>query len=59
METRTVLILGGGIGDVVAANRLRKRLDRRHRVIPVARRVPSARASSKRVLDALASAPCE
>jgi sulfide:quinone oxidoreductase len=37
MKTQTVLILGGGVGGVVAANRLRKRLDRRHRVILVDR----------------------
>lgn len=33
----TVLVLGGGIGGVVTANRLRKRLDRRHRVVLVSR----------------------
>ncbi|MEW5982548.1 MAG: FAD/NAD(P)-binding oxidoreductase [Acidobacteriota bacterium] len=37
MRDQTVLILGGGIGGVVAANRLRKRLDRRHRVVLVDR----------------------
>ena len=30
---QTVVILGGGIGGVAAANRLRRRLDRRHQVI--------------------------
>ncbi len=35
--SETVLVLGGGIGGVVAANRLRRRLDRRHRVILVNR----------------------
>jgi len=34
---KTVLVLGGGIGGVSAANRLRRRLDRRHRVILVNR----------------------
>jgi sulfide:quinone oxidoreductase len=34
---QTVLVLGGGIGGVVAANRLRRRLDRRHRVLLVSR----------------------
>lgn len=34
---QTVLILGGGVGGVATANRLRKRLDRRHRVILVNR----------------------
>jgi NADH dehydrogenase FAD-containing subunit len=33
MSQQTILILGGGVGGVVAANRLRKRLDRRHRVV--------------------------
>lgn len=34
---RTVLILGGGIGGVAVANRLRRRLDRHHRVVLVNR----------------------
>jgi sulfide:quinone oxidoreductase len=34
---QTVVVLGGGIGGVAAANRLRRRLDRRHRVILVNR----------------------
>lgn len=34
---QTVLVLGGGIGGVATANRLRKRLDRRHRVVLVSR----------------------
>ncbi len=33
----TVVVLGGGVGGVAAANRLRRRLDRRHRVILVNR----------------------
>ena len=33
----TVLILGGGIGGLVAARRLRERLDRQHRVVLVER----------------------
>jgi len=37
MSQQTILILGGGVGGVVAANRLRKRLDRRHRVVLVDR----------------------
>ena len=37
MKQQTVLILGGGIGGVVAANRLRKRLGRQHRVVLVDR----------------------
>ncbi len=34
---RTTVILGGGIGGVAAAGRLRRRLDRRHRVVLVNR----------------------
>lgn len=34
---QTVVVLGGGIGGVSAANRLRRRLDRRHRVVLVNR----------------------
>lgn len=33
----TVVVLGGGVGGVAAANRLRRRLDRRHRVVLVNR----------------------
>lgn len=36
-SAQTVLVLGGGIGGVAAANRLRRRLDRRHRVVLVNR----------------------
>lgn len=35
--SQTVLILGGGIGGVATANRLRRRLDRQHRVVLVNR----------------------
>ena len=35
--SKTILILGGGIGGVVAANRLRKRLPPEHRVVLVER----------------------
>ncbi len=34
---QTVVVLGGGVGGVAAANRLRRRLDRRHRVLLVNR----------------------
>lgn len=34
---QTVVVLGGGIGGVVAANRLRRKLDRRHKVVLVNR----------------------
>ena len=33
----TVVVLGGGVGGVAAGNRLRRRLDRRHRVVLVNR----------------------
>ncbi|MHB8797794.1 MAG: NAD(P)/FAD-dependent oxidoreductase [Thermoanaerobaculia bacterium] len=46
MKQQTVLILGGGIGGVVAANRLRKRLDRQHRVVLVDREPNFALAAS-------------
>lgn len=34
---QTVLVAGGGLGGVAAANRLRRRLDGRHRVMLVSR----------------------
>ncbi len=37
VSSQSVVVLGGGIGGVAAANRLRKRLDQRHRVILVNR----------------------
>ncbi len=37
MATRSVLVLGGGVGGVVAANELRRRLDPRDRVVMVDR----------------------
>jgi sulfide:quinone oxidoreductase len=46
MRGQTILILGGGIGGVVAANHLRKRLDRRHRVVLVDREPTFALAAS-------------
>ena len=33
MAGRTILILGGGIGGVVAANTLRKKLENKHQII--------------------------
>ncbi len=36
-SSQTVVVLGGGVGGVAAANRLRRRLDRKHRVILVNR----------------------
>jgi sulfide:quinone oxidoreductase len=46
MKSKTVLILGGGIGGVVAANRLRKQLGRQHRVVLVDREPSFALAAS-------------
>ncbi|MDP1719513.1 MAG: FAD/NAD(P)-binding oxidoreductase [Candidatus Nanopelagicaceae bacterium] len=43
---QTVLVLGGGIGGVVTANRLRKRLDSRHRVVLVSREAEFSFAAS-------------
>ncbi len=43
---QTVLVLGGGIGGVATANRLRKRLDRRHRVVLVSREAEFSLAAS-------------
>lgn len=37
MQSKTILILGGGIGGIVAANLLRKALPRAHRVVLVER----------------------
>lgn len=36
-EEKTVLVLGGGVGGLVAANELRKQLPKHHRVIMVER----------------------
>lgn len=36
-SSQTVLILGGGVGGVAAANQLRKHLDRRHRIVLINR----------------------
>lgn len=35
--SQTVLVAGGGIGGIATANRLRRRLDRRHRVVLINR----------------------
>ena len=36
-SAQTVVVLGGGVGGVTTANRLRRRLDRRHRVVLIDR----------------------
>ncbi len=41
-----MLILGGGIGGIATANRLRKRLDRRHRIVLVNRETDFSFAAS-------------
>jgi sulfide:quinone oxidoreductase len=46
MREQTVLVLGGGVGGVVAANALRKRLHRRHRIVVVDREPTFALAAS-------------
>ena len=46
MRDQTILVLGGGIGGVVAANRLRKQLGRRHHVVLVDREPTFALAAS-------------
>ena len=43
---QTVLVLGGGIGGVVTANRLRKHLGRRHRIVLVNRETDFSFAAS-------------
>jgi len=39
MAGKTVVVLGGGVGGIVAANRLRQMLDREHRVVLVDRTI--------------------
>lgn len=46
MTGQTVLVLGGGVGGVSAANRLRRRLDRRHKVVLVNREADFSFAAS-------------
>ena len=35
MTQKTVVVLGGGVGGLVTANEVRKRLDKEHRVVLV------------------------
>jgi len=46
MESKTILILGGGIGGIVTANRLRQYLPRQHRIVLVERSEQHAFAAS-------------
>src|SRR3990172_11875583 len=46
MAGKTVLILGGGVGGLVAANELRRRLGREHRIVMVDRAAKHAFAPS-------------
>ncbi|MBP1608709.1 MAG: pyridine nucleotide-disulfide oxidoreductase [Acidobacteria bacterium] len=46
MAKMTVVILGGGVGGIIAANRLRERLSERHRVVLVERNSEHAFAPS-------------
>ncbi len=46
MPSKTVVILGGGVGGMIAANRLRERLTADHRVVLVERDVEQAFAPS-------------
>lgn len=45
-RAKTVLVLGGGIGGIATANRLRKILDRKHRVVLVSREAEFSFAAS-------------
>jgi sulfide:quinone oxidoreductase len=45
-SSQTVVVLGGGVGGVATANRLRRRLDRKHRVILVNRELEFSFAAS-------------
>lgn len=45
-QAQTVVVLGGGIGGVVTANRLRRSLDRRHRVVLIDREAEFSFAAS-------------
>jgi sulfide:quinone oxidoreductase len=46
MPSKTVVILGGGVGGMIAANQLRKRLAPDHRVVLVERNADHAFAPS-------------
>ena len=42
MLSKTIVILGGGVGGIVAANQLRKYLDSNHRIILIERNAEHA-----------------
>ncbi|MHB9025401.1 MAG: NAD(P)/FAD-dependent oxidoreductase [Armatimonadota bacterium] len=46
METKTIMILGGGVGGQVAANALRRRLPEKHRIVLIEREPRHAFAAS-------------
>ncbi|MBM3215067.1 NAD(P)/FAD-dependent oxidoreductase [Candidatus Poribacteria bacterium] len=46
MASRTIVILGGGIGGIVAANELRRELPREHRIVLIERNAEHAFAAS-------------
>ena len=46
MPSRTVVILGGGVGGIITANGLRRRLSNEHRIVLVERNAEHAFAPS-------------
>lgn len=51
MQARTVVILGGGVGGVVAARELRRRLPRPHRIVLIDREREHAIRSGEPIAD--------
>ncbi len=56
MSGKTIVILGGGVGGLVAANELRKRLSRVHRIVVVDRE--PAFVSSRPLSSGCTKPPC-